>query len=298
MNILITGGTGFVGDELCPLLLQKGHYLTIISRSPGRYAGEEAKNQRFISWDDDLEAAMEQADAVINLAGESIFGRRWTDEVKKRIYDSRIESTRMLVDAIGKAKNPPEVMVSASGISYYGGRGTDILTEDEPPGGDFLARVCVDWEKAAKPVQESGVRLAIPRIGIVLEKGGGALQKMLLPFKLFVGGPIGRGTQFFPWVHRHDLCRGLIFPLENDSFSGPYNANAPNPVTMQEFAEALGELMNRPSAFRVPEFVLDVVLGEAAEPIVESVRAKPKHLQDAGFDFRYPRVREALSDII
>ncbi len=298
MNILITGGTGFVGSELCPMLLQQGHYLTIITRSPKKYKEEQAKNQQFISWDANLVEAMEKTDAVINLAGENIFGQRWTDTVKKRIHNSRVESTKTLVEAMKAADNPPEVMVSASAAGYYGGRGTDILTEDEPPGSDFLAQVCVDWEAAAKPAKEAGVRLAIPRIGIVLEQGGGALQKMIPAFKLFVGGPIGRGTQFVPWIHRHDLCRGLIYPLKNDGFDGVYNLNAPNPVTMQELANALGDVMNRPAKLKVPEFVLNVALGEAAEPILESLRVRPKQLQKVDFEFKFTHVREALSEIL
>lgn len=298
MYILITGGTGFIGSELCSMLLQEGHYLTIVTRNPKNHKAEQAKNQRFIAWDADLVSAMERADAVINLAGESIFGQRWTDQVKKRIYNSRIDGTRKLVEAIKQAESPPEIMVSASAAGYYGNRGTDILDEQEPPGNDFLAKVCVDWEKAAQPVKESGVRLAIPRIGVALEKGGGALQKMLPPFKLFAGGPIGRGTQFVPWIHRHDLCRGLLFPLTNKNFDGAYNLNAPNPVTMEELATTLGKVLNRPSAFRVPEAALNVVMGEAAKPILESLRLTPAHLRDAGFKFRFPHVREALSNIL
>jgi|AntRauTorcE11897_2_1112592.scaffolds.fasta_scaffold02621_3 uncharacterized protein (TIGR01777 family) len=298
MNILITGGTGFIGSELCAMLLQQGHYLTIITRSPKQHAEEQAKNQQFISWDANLTEVMEKADAVINLVGENIFGQRWTDEVKERIYSSRIDNTQRLVSAIKQSEDPPNVMVSASAAGYYGGRGTDVLDEEEPPGKGFLSKVCVDWEKAAAPVQQAGVRLAIPRIGIVLEKGGGALQKMVPPFKFFVGGPIGRGTQFVPWIHRHDLCRGLLYPLENEGFEGVYNLNAPNPVTMEELANAIGDVLNRPSAFRVPEFLLNIVLGEAAKPILESLRVQPKHLQNAGFECRYQKVREALSEIL
>lgn len=298
MNILITGGTGFVGTELCPMLLREGHYLTIVTRSPKKHKNEQAKNQQFISWDSELVSAMNEAEAVINLAGENIFGQRWTDEVKKRIYSSRIDNTKKLVEAIKQADMPPEVMVSASAAGYYGGRGTDVLDEQEPPGDGFLARVCVDWEAAAQPVQDAGVRLAIPRLGIVLEKGGGALQKMLPPFKLFAGGPIGRGTQFVPWVHRHDLCRGLLFPITNTDFEGAYNLNAPNPVTMETLAEALGEALNRPSVFRVPEVALNLVMGEAAKPILESLRLTPANLQEAGFEFRFPYIREALSNIL
>lgn len=298
MNILITGGTGFIGSELCPMLLQQGHYLNIITRSPKRHASEQAKNQQFISWEADLVSAMNKADAVINLVGENIFGQRWTDEVKKRIYNSRIENTNKLIEAIKQAEDRPEVMISASAAGYYGGRGTDVLDEHEPVGDGFLAKVCVDWEKAAWQVKETGVRLVIPRIGIVLEKGGGALQKMLPPFKFFVGGPIGRGTQFVPWIHRHDLCRGLLFAMEDKGFSGVYNLNAPNPVTMETLAEAIGNTLNRPSALRVPEFVLNTVMGEAAQPILESLRLEPANLKSAGFEFHFPHVHEALSDVL
>lgn len=298
MNILITGGTGFIGSELRSMLLQKGHFLTIITRSPEQYEDETAKNQQFISWDADLVAAMEQTDAVINLVGSSIFGQRWTAEVKQRIYSSRIDNTNNIVSAIKKAENKPEVMISASAVGYYGDRGTEVLTEDDPAGDEFLSRVCVDWEAAAKEVEEAGVRLAIPRIGIVLETGGGALQQILPPFKCFVGGPVGSGDQYFPWIHRYDLCRGLIYPMEHKDFEGIYNLNAPNPVTMNEFADELGEVLNRPSLFRVPEVALKLALGEAAEPILDSLRVQPKRLQQAGFEFKYPHVNEALADIL
>ncbi len=298
MNILLTGGTGFIGAELRPILLQQGHSLTVVTRSPTRYENEQERNQQFIYWDADFVVLMEKADAVINLAGESIFGQRWSDEVKKRIYSSRIDNTKKLVDAIKKAEQPPEVMISASAEGYYGNRGTKWLTEEHPPGDDFLARVCVDWEGAAKSVQEAGVRLAIFRFGIVLEKGGGALKQMLPTFRFFVGGPVGRGTQFVPWIHRRDLCRGLLFPLNNKNFEGIYNLNAPNPVTMNNLAQTLADELNRPSIFRVPESVLKLVLGEAATPILESLRARPDRLHQAGFEFQFNDVRKALNNIL
>lgn len=298
MNILITGGTGFIGSELRDMLLQEGHYLTIITRSPKKYEDEKAKNQKFISWDDDLTEVMDESDAVINLAGSSIFGQRWTEEVKRKILDSRVKSTRKLVQAAGDVDNPPGVMISASAVGYYGDRGEDVLTESEPAGDSFLSEVCVEWESAAKEIEGYGVRLAIPRIGIVLETGGGALKQMLPPFKLGVGGPVGSGDQYFPWIHRFDLCRGLIYPLENEAFEGAYNLSAPNPVTMNEFADKLGEVLNRPTFFRVPEFALNLVLGEAADPILESLRVQPKKLQQAGFEFKFQYVKEALADIL
>ncbi|WP_441000289.1 TIGR01777 family oxidoreductase [Fodinibius sp. SL11] len=298
MKILITGGTGFIGSYLRTLLLQEGHFLTIVSRSPREYENETAKNQQFVSWDDNLVPEMEEADAVINLAGSSIFGTRWTEEVKKKIYSSRIKSTEQLVEAIKVADNPPKVMISASGADYYKPAGDTVLDESAPAGDSFLSEVCVDWEKAAQPVTEFGVRLASPRIGVVLEKDGGALQQMLLPFKLFVGGAIGSGEQYFPWIHMLDLCRGLLFPLQNVELEGPYNLNAPNPVTMNEFANELASQLHRPSLFRVPEFVLDIALGEAANPVITSKRLQPKKLQQLGFEFNFAHLRQALGDIL
>lgn len=298
MNILITGGTGFIGDELRTMLLKEGHNLVIVTRSPKIYEDENAKNQRFISWEDDLISEMEEMDAVINLAGESIFGQRWTEEIKSRIMDSRVKTTERLVEAMEKAENRPEVFVSASASGYYGNRGTEILNEDEPASDDFLARVCVEWEKAAEKAIELGVRVANPRIGIVLEKGGGALEKMIPPFKFFVGGPIGNGEQYMSWIHRTDLCSAVIFPLQNEEIEGPYNVGSPNPVTMNEFSMILGDVMKRPSIFRVPRFALDLILGEAAKPVTDSIRMQPKKLQVAGFEFRFEYLEEALSDIL
>lgn len=298
MHILITGGTGFIGSELRSRLLRNGHMLTIVTRSPDRYEGEQAKNQQFIGWDDDFVSVMETTDAVINLAGENIFGQRWTSEIKKRMRDSRIKNTRRLVQAIEKAKNRPQVMISASGVDYYGDRGDDILDESEPPGQSFLSRLCVDWEQAARPVKELGVRLAISRTGVVLETEGGAMEQMLPPFRFFVGGSIGSGNQYFPWVHMHDYCRAVMYILENEEMEGEFNINSPNPVPMKEFTDVLGEVMHRPSFFRVPEFALKLVLGEATDPILSSHRVQPKRLQQAGFEFKFEDLREALSDIL
>lgn len=298
MQFLITGGTGFIGTELRTQLLREGHFITVVTRSPGKYEDESAQNQRFVSWEDDLASTMDGVDVVFNLAGENIFGQRWTDSVKKRIYNSRIQATEQIVEAIGRAENKPELIVSASAVGIYGDRGHEVLDESEPAGDGFLSRVCVDWEEAARRVEQHGVRLAIPRIGIVLETGGGALQQMLTPFQLFVGGPIGSGEQYFPWIHMIDLVQGLIYPVDQPDYQGVYNLNAPNPVTMNEFADALGEVLNRPSLFRVPEFVLNIALGEAAGPILDSLRTQPKKLQQSGFEFRFEFVREALGEIL
>lgn len=297
-KILITGGTGFIGQELRTLLLQEGHYITVITRSPKKYADEAAKNQRFISWDDDLVSEMNEVDVVIHLAGEGVFNQRWTEEVKQSIYDSRIDSTKKLVEAIGLANKKPELLISASASGYYGNKADKVLDETTPVAEDFLAEVCKDWEAESQKATEFGVRVANPRIGIVLEKNGGALEKMIPPFQFFVGGPVGDGKQYMSWIHRMDLCNAIIAPLTNPEISGAYNVCAPNPVTMNEFSDTLGSVMNRPSVFRVPGFVLELAFGEGAKPIMDSIRMQPKVLQEQGFEFQFEELEEALADIL
>jgi uncharacterized protein (TIGR01777 family) len=298
LNILISGGTGFIGSFLCDRLAQDGHFLTLISRSPEKYTEESAKNQSYISWDSDLSKAMDKADVVINLAGENLFGKRWTDEVKKRLYSSRIDLTNKLVDAMRESSTPPDLMISASGINYYGDSGDEVLTEEHGPGDDFLANLCVDWEAAAMKAQDLGVRVAIPRIAPVLEDNDGIIDKMKLPFSLFVGGSLGSGDQYLSWIHMYDMISAITTPIENPEISGPYNAASPNPVQMDEFASTMGRVMNRPSLFRVPEFVLNTVLGEAATPVLASLRIQPKVLQKAGFEFHFADLEVALADIL
>jgi len=297
-KILITGGTGFIGKYLTQMLLKEGHFVTIVTRSPDKYSEKQAKNRAFIGWDDGLVSAMNKHDTVINLVGENLFGQRWTDEVKRRIYDSRIESTQKLVDAMRESEKKPGLFISASAVGIYGDSGSKVLDESTPAGSDFLANVCEDWENASRKAEDFGVRVANPRIGIVLEENGGMIEKMVLPFKFGVGGPIGSGEQYVPWVHMTDLCNALLFPMENESVSGPYNACSPEPETMNTLAKKMGKVLNRPSLFRVPEFVLNIALGEAAKPVLSSLRVQPKVLQTSGFDFIFDDLEEALADIL
>ncbi len=297
-QILITGGTGFIGGYLCEELTRKGHFLTIITRSPEKYQEEEAKNQRYISWDDDLTEQMEKSDVVINLAGENLFGQRWTDDVKDRLYNSRIEGTRKLVEAMKAADNRPDLFISASGVNYYKGNGDELIDESGEAGDDFLADICINWEKEARMAENLQVRTAIPRIAPVLQEGGGMIDKMKLPFMLFAGGPIGSGRQFVPWIHMEDMIRAIIYPMETPDFEGPYNACSSDQVTMNELAKTLGKVMNRPSFFRVPEFALKLVLGEAAAPVLGSLKVQPKKLQKSGFQFHFDDLEEALADIL
>ena len=298
-TILITGGTGFIGKELCELLLREGNNVIIVTRFPEKYESIVAKNQRFVNWEkSNLVNAMNESDAVINLAGESIFGERWTHETKKRIYDSRIDTTRKLVGAIQESDNKPDVFVSSSASGIYGNHEDKILDENENPASDFLAKVCIDWEKESQKASEFGVKVVNPRIGIVLEEGGGALEKMIPPFQFFVGGPIGNGEQYMSWIHRSDLCRALLYPIFSEIPQGPYNVCSPYPATMNEFAETLGKVMNRPSFFRVPLFALNIAFGEAAKPISDSIRMQPKVLQLSDFEFEYENLEEALAEIV
>ncbi len=298
-NILITGGTGFIGQELRTLLLQEGHYITIITRSPKKYKDEAAKNQQFISWDDDLVEAMNTADAVIHLAGEGIFSQRWNEGVKQRIYNSRIDTTKALVSAMEKAEHKPAVFISASASGIYGNQGDTVLDESASiEQEDFLAKVCIDWEAESHKARAYGVRVVNPRIGIVLEKNGGALEKMLTPFQFGVGGPVGDGTQYMSWIHREDLINALIYPITNTELKGAYNVCAPTPATMNEFAETLASVMSRPNLFRVPKLALELLYGEGAKPISDSIRMQPKVLQVNDFEFRFEELEEALADIL
>ena len=296
MNILITGGTGFIGGYLCSYLEERGERLMLLTRNPDKYTDTETRTHHRV--DSKLVPLMDEADAVINLAGENLFDQRWTSEVKKRIRTSRIEITSSLVKAISESEKPPEIMVSASGINYYKPRGDDEIDENSPPGDDFLAQVCVDWEETAQEVEQYGVRLVTPRIGVVLQKEDGALAKMVTAFNLFAGGPLGEGSQFFPWIHMEDLCRSIMYAINQDKLKGPYNAVSPNPVRMKTFARELGKVLGRPSFFKAPEFMLKIALGESAEVITASINAKPSALIKADFTFNYPFVDAALKDIL
>jgi uncharacterized protein len=295
MHILITGGTGFIGNYLVNTLVSRGDTVTIVSRTPGRF---NKKGVSYASWDDDLAQVMGSVDAVINLAGSNLFDNRWTDSVRKTILNSRVKATSRIVDAIQRASNKPNVFISGSAVGYYGPRGTDVLDEGQPSGQDFLAKVCVAWEHEARKLDDASVRLVIARIGIVQQIDNGALQKMLLPFKLYGGGPLGHGNQYYPWVHMDDMVQALLFCIDNKEISGPVNITAPTPVTMDEFAQTLGSVMNRPSWFRVPGFMLKIAVGDSASSILASLRAVPSKLLEHGYRFRHPNLEHALRDIL
>ena len=301
-RVLITGGSGFVGRKLARELLARGDQVTVLTRDAQRAKGQLPAAVRCASWNPDKAGAWYEelaiVDAVVHLAGEGV-AKRWTDAVKKRIESSRIDSTRLLVEAISRSKHKPEVLVSASATGYYGPQAPEKeLDESSPPGNDYLASVCQRWEEAAREVEKFGVRAVQLRIGVVLGDGGGALEKMLLPFKLFVGGPIGDGKQVVSWVHRDDVVGMLLMAIDTPEIKGPINAVSPNPVTSKELATAIGNVINRPSSLPAPAFALKLALGEAATILLDGQRVLPRRAIDLGYEFRRPRLVPALESIL
>ena len=296
MKLVVAGATGFIGSILCGRLLEKGHTLTLLTRSAPQDASTQQK--RWLHWTPDTsgvwEKAVEGVDGVINLSGEPIAAKRWTPQQKRRILRSRLETTRGLVEAVAKAQQKPKFLINSSAIGYYGPRGDESIAEEAKPGTGFLAETTRDWEEEASRAESLGLRVIYLRTGIVLGRNGGALAKMLPPFKFFVGGPLGSGTQWMSWIHMEDEV-GLIIHLANhEQAAGPVNATAPNPVTMKEFCQTLGKVLGRPSWAPVPDFALRLLLGERAEMLLTGQRVIPAAAQRFGYQFRYPNLEEAL----
>lgn len=300
MKIWITGGTGFVGQRLSALLLDQGHGVVAVGSRP---AFEEIRhgNFRYVSADTSFEGSWQEgireADAVVNLTGRPIFGY-WTERTKARIYESRVATTRNIAAALAGDPGRERVLVSTSGVGYYGDRGDEILTEASSRGEGFLADLSRDWEAAALAAGDHGVRVVTARFGVVLDPGGGALKQMLPPFRLGLGGPLGDGRQWFPWIHMDDLVAALVFALTESRVSGPVNLTAPNPVQNRDFARALGRVLLRPALMPVPGFMIKTALGEMGRVLLASQRVLPVRLLDSGFRFQYPDVAPALKHLI
>lgn len=296
MKILITGATGFLGRRVCEVLSQAGHTLIALSRDPTKAKQRVPALTEAFRWDA-LGEALKGCDAIVHLAGETVAGR-WTNAKKKAIRDSRVVSTRNLVNALAPLSARPRVLISASAIGYYGDRGEEALTEDSSPGSDFLAQVCRDWESEAARAESFGIRVVRLRIGLVLGPGGGALQAMLPLFKLGLGGPMGSGNQFWSWVHRDDVAGAIAFALEREDLRGPINMTAPQPVRQREFARALGRVLRRPAILPAPAFALKIALGEFASELLSSKKVLPQRLQQVGYRFRFAELESALQEIL
>lgn len=296
MKLVITGATGFIGSALCSQLLQRGHHLTLLTRSAPPDASTPAKTWRH--WtpgtSGEWEASLDGADGVINLAGEPIAARRWTAKQKQRIHLSRTEATRSIVEAFAKAKRKPAFLLSGSAVGYYGPHGDEIVAEETPAGSDFLSSVCRAWEGEAQKAEPMGIRVVRLRTGIVLGPHGGALAKMLLPFKVFVGGPLGSGAQWMSWIHLEDELGLILHLIETPQAAGAVNATAPNPATMKEFCQTLGKVMRRPCWAPVPSFALRLMLGEMADMLLTGQRVVPAAAQKLGYQFRYSNLSDAL----
>lgn len=301
MKILMTGGTGFVGQALVPALIADGHFVTILSRRQTPLTGVLA-DARLVTWhgppQDIPDEALDNPDAFINFAGESIGGGRWTNARKNILFKSRIETTRWLVAAVERCARKPKVMISASAVGYYGPHGNEEITEAEQPGDDFMGALCAHWEDEAKAIIRHEVRLTLLRTGVVLGPGGGALPRLMLPFRFFAGGPLGSGKQVISWVHLNDLVGLVRFVLANDHISGPINATAPDPRTNREFARVLGKAMHRPAFFPTPAFMLRLMLGEMSDIVLTGQRVIPKRALEFGYEFQFPDLESALRDIL
>jgi uncharacterized protein len=303
MRVFVTGGTGLIGPALIRRLRKRGDEAVLLTRRPalGRERfGEDCP----IVEGDPVQAgpwmdAIQNCDAVVNLAGENIFARRWNEEFRSVLRDSRVRSTDHVVQALAKqprAKNgQPKVLVNASAIGYYGFHRDEEITEESPPGDDFLARMCVAWESAARNAETHGVRVAVVRIGVVLDRSGGALAQMLTPFKLGLGGPVGSGKQWFSWIHRADLVGNFLLALDKNEATGAINGTAPHPVTNKGFSKALGRALHRPSFLPAPGFALRLRFGQVAEVLTTGQRVLPRRALALGYQFQFPDIDSALT---
>ncbi|AZT83718.1 TIGR01777 family protein [Marinobacter sp. NP-4(2019)] len=296
-RILVTGGTGFIGQVLCPKLLAKGYKLTVLSRQSEADVLAACGRVEAIS-DLDLLKGHPGFDSIINLAGEGIADKRWSQQRKQELRDSRIGLTRQLVSVVKSWDSGPSVLVSGSAVGYYGNQGSTRVNEDTPPSDEFTHRLCRDWEAEAVKLEAEGVRVCLSRTGVVAGPGGGFLQRMLLPFRLGLGGRLGSGDQYMPWVHRDDVVAALIFMLESENATGPYNVVSPNPVTNREFTRCLASVLNRPAIFPVPAPVLKLALGEMSRLLLTGQQAIPQRLMQQDFQFTYPDLTGALENCV
>ncbi len=299
-RVIITGATGFLGKRIAEELIARGDEVTIFTRSVKNAKQKISNAYDYVEWNPELNnwyQKLEDKDAVVHLAGENVMAKRWNVKHKKNILSSRIEGTRSLVNAIGQLENKPKVFISASAIGFYG-NSENPVNENLEPGRDFLAEVVNAWESEASKVESCGVRRVSIRTGIVLDTNEGALVPMINQFRFFVGGPIGSGKQWFPWIHIDDVVKIFLFAIDNQKISGALNAASPNPLRMKEFCKTLGRVMHRPSLFKVPAFIIKILFGEAADVLLNGAQVIPEKTIRAGYKFRFETAEEALKNLL
>ena len=301
-KIIVTGATGLIGRTLVQDLFTRGDEVTIFTRDPGKVERNLASSTRIVKWDynkpDEWKQHLNGIDIVIHLAGANLGARRWTDAYKKLVYNSRIISTRNLVEAIKSAEQKPKAFICSSAVGYYGNRGDDYLSEDEEPADNFLAKLCADWEKEAAKIETNGVRRVSIRTGLVLIKNEGLLKQMIPSFKLFLGGYFGDGRQWFPWIHIDDIAGIYLHIVNNDVLNGAVNAASPGIVRMKQFTKILGRVLNRPSFLPIPKFTLKLVAGELGEYATDSQRVVMDKLLNTGYKFKFDKLEVALRDLL
>ena len=301
MRVAITGGTGLIGSRLVPVLVGLGDEVLILTRNIAKAKEKLGKNVEVEKWDPfegELDSGvLEGCQGIVNLAGETI-NSRWTKARKERILNSRIQTTFGLVKSMEKVKDKPKIFINASAVGYYGPKNDERLSENEPAGKDFLATVCKKWEEEALKAEKLGIHVVALRLGVVLASDGGALQKMLMPYRFFAGGPAGNGRQWLSWIHIEDLTKIIQYSLNNNTLEGPVNATAPQPVTNRDFSRILGEVLHRPSWLPVPGAIMRLAFGEMADMLLNGQRVVPEKLLRSGFEFQYPDLRQALENLL
>jgi len=302
MKIVVAGGSGFIGSKLIQRLTEDKNEIVLLTRRQKIISRTQNDLIKTVQWDGktlgNWVEYVDGSDVVINLSGENIANKRWSKEQKLKLFQSRTEPTKAIINAIANAKQKPKLLINASASGYYGYDSKDIITESYSKGTGFLAELCLSWEQAALEAEKNNVRVILIRTGIVLDPNQGALKKMILPYKFFVGGPLGSGKQWFPWIHIDDVINIIIFVLKNDKLSGAINVSSPQPITMREFSKKLGKAIRRPSWISVPSFALKILLGEMSAMLIGGLQMIPKKLIDNGFVFKYSNIDDALNNLL